>query len=429
MKNLLFIGDLRTANNYGAIATTETLVKLVENEHYDANIKFIDYRSLYRPTPVDGFPVISLKRKLPIKKYVASHLPRNVKSGIKRILRCFFDSEKPVEDFVPYKYSQYEEYYEQMQAGSRLQFEKKMLEWADIVYINGEGNIVNGTDKYGKYRMGARYILFMAWVSKVKYKHPTLIVNHTVDPNNCNAFEIIEHVYPQLDKIYVRETLSLPLLHQHGIQNCTFVPDALWAYQPVSNWQPSDALKKEIDFSKPYLCLGDSSGIRNAYGKVKWDVCQVLGEIIDRLQEIVPQVIFVDGYSGGNEEINKLVDKKYIGRVNLSNCSYHDLYHVLKGATLFISGRWHASILSTMTNTPIILWGSDSHKTKSLYTLLDYKYRFFEVSTLPVNIDELVETARQIIHNAAIIKTDMAKYSKKYAEESIENAKVLKNYV
>ena len=41
-----------------------------------------------------------------------------------------------------------------MQKGLCLQYEKRMLEWADIVYINGEGNIVNGTDRYGKYRMG-----------------------------------------------------------------------------------------------------------------------------------------------------------------------------------------------------------------------------------------------------------------------------------
>lgn len=429
MKNLLFIGDLRTANNYGAIATTEALIKLIENEHYDLDVKYIDYRSLYNPTPIDGFPDVPAKKKRSIKKYIASHLPYNVKKELKKIFRYLFCTEKPVEDFVPYKYSQYEEYYEQMQAGLMLQFEKKMLDWADVVYINGEGNIVNGTDQYGKYRMGARYILFMAWVSKVKYKHPTLIVNHTVDPNNYNAFEMIEHIYPLLDKVYVRETLSLPLLHQHGIQNCIFIPDALWTYRPVLNWQPSDALKEEIDFSKPYLCIGDSSGISNAYGKVKWNVYQVLGEIIDRLKEIVPQIIFVDGYDGNNENINKLVKRKHIGRVNLTNCSYHDLYYVLKGAILFISGRWHASILSTLANTPILLWGADSHKTKSLYTLLDYKYRFFEVSTLPANIDELIETARIIVKDTSTIQADMAKYSEKYAKLSIENAKVLKDYV
>ena len=119
-----------------------------------------------------------------------------------------------------------------------------MLEWADIIYINGEGNIVNGTDQYGKYRMGARYILFMAWVSKIKYNKTTLMVNHTVDPNNSNAFEMISHIYPHLDEVYVREPLSLPILEKYKINNGKFVPDALWAYKPSKHWEIPDILKR-----------------------------------------------------------------------------------------------------------------------------------------------------------------------------------------
>lgn len=39
MKNLLFIGDLRTANNYGAVATTEALDRLLKNECYDTIVR------------------------------------------------------------------------------------------------------------------------------------------------------------------------------------------------------------------------------------------------------------------------------------------------------------------------------------------------------------------------------------------------------
>lgn len=425
MKKVLFIGDLRTAYNYGAIATTETLMRMIENEHYNIEIKYIDYRSLYSPTPIEGYKPLDVNfPSKTIKQRISSLLPNKVKKIIKKSLNI-----KDQTDFVPYKYNQYENYFASMQSGESLQFEKKMLEWADIVYINGEGNIVNGTDKQGKYRMGARYILFMAWVSKVKYNKPTLILNHTVDPNNTNAFEIISHVYPLLDKVYVRETLSIPLLEKYGIKNAKFVPDALWAYQPTSNWQPSEQIKKEIDFSQPYICIGDSSGFQNAYNKVKWDVSTVLSNIVDELRKITPQIIFVDGYAGGNKDINKLVRTKKLGYVNLRNCSYHELYHVLKGANLFISGRWHASILSTIANTPILLWGSDSHKTKSLYKLLDYPYPFFEVATLPVNIDDLIATAKDILKNSEQIKKIMREKTHEYSIQTIENAKVLIHYV
>lgn len=427
MKNVLFIGDLRTAFNYGAIATTETLINLIKNEKYNINIKYIDYKSLYHPTPPAGHPthIKTSPKRIFIKK-IKSYIPHSVKKYIKNIFR-----PAPIKqcDFVPYKYSQYESYFKQMEAGNILQYEKTMLEWADIIYINGEGNIVNGTDQYGKYRMGARYILFMAWVSKIKYNKTTLMVNHTVDPNNSNAFEMISHIYPYLDEVYVREPLSLPILDRYNITNGTFVPDALWAYKPSEHWEIPDILKKEIDFSKPYICIGDSSGFRNAYNKVKWNVPTVLGNIIDELQKITPQIIFVDGYSGGNDDINKVIKEKHLGYVNLNNCSYHDLYHVLKRAQIFISGRWHASILSILANTPILLWGADSHKTRSLYTILDYPYPFFEVSTLPVNIEELIDTTKQIIKNKEQIKTDIHKKSMVLSEKAIQNAKILSKYV
>src|SRR5690554_6912630 len=54
-KNILFIGDLRLANNYGAIATTETLDKLIHQNIKNINIKYIDYKSFYSPTPINGW--------------------------------------------------------------------------------------------------------------------------------------------------------------------------------------------------------------------------------------------------------------------------------------------------------------------------------------------------------------------------------------
>lgn len=425
MKKLLFIGDLRTAQNYGAVATTEALIHLLDEEKLDIDIRYIDYRSLYSPTPANGFPLFQTKKK---HHQQLNHLfKRMIPEPILEIYKRKKNSR--VNDFVPYKYAQYEKYYNLLISGTSLQFEKKMLEWADVVFINGEGNIVHGTDAKGKYRMGARYILFMAWLAKVKYKKTTLIVNHTVDPDNYNAFEMIEKIYPILDVVFVREKLSLPLLEKHGVNNALFVPDALFSYKDEKGWKPTPYLKSQIDFSKPYICIGDSSGLRNRYNCVKWDVISNYVAIIEGLKEIVPQIIFVDGFNGNNHKILQAINKTGIGSVNIKNTSYRDLFHVLGGAELFISGRWHASILSVLANTPILLWGSDSHKTKSLYPLLDYNYRFFEVSSLPVNIPELVSEAKKIIDDSTQIKSKLKEKVALYSDLSRDNVKILRNYV
>jgi len=43
---------------------------------------------------------------------------------------------------------------------------------------------------------------------------------------------------------------------------------------------------------------------------------------------------------------------------------------VLAGASAFVSGRYHPSILATLVGTPIVLMASNSHKSESLHTVL-----------------------------------------------------------
>lgn len=429
MKRILFIGDLRVNYNYGAMATTTCLLDMLYQQHYDADIKYISLRSLYGPTPRNGFPSEIKKRNFflsTIKKTVKHILPQKIILSLQNIK----NNNEP-KDFVPYKFSQYEDYYHMMmdEGSNSLKYEKDLLTWADIVYINGEGNIVQGTDKYGKYRIGARYLLFMAWVSKFKFKHPTIIVNHCVDPGNVNAFEMIEEIYPHLDEVIVRDPLSLCVLKNHNIYNAKWAPDALFSFKTSDFWEPSNEIKTQIDFSKPFICIGDSSGIKNNYNQVKWDVISVFSVIIERLKKIVPQIIFVDGYSGGNELINQVIKNNNIGFVNTQNCSYKDLFQVLRRSEVFVSGRWHASILCVLANTPIVSYGADSHKTRSLYTILDYPYRFFETSSLPANIDELVETVEKVIDNKINIKKDFDEKMRYISKNAFQNVEAIDKYM
>jgi len=416
MKKILFIGDLRSANNYGAIATTDTLINSICAKIDCNSIKFIGYKSLRLPTPPNGWKKtnqISIKNKL-----------RDLSPSFIKRIWAKKDHYKRI-DFVPFLFSQYESYAKSMVGGDIMQYEKKMIENSDIIYINGEGNIVNGTDRYGKYRIGGLYILFVAWVAKVKFSKTVCLVNHTVDPANMDVWEIINNVYPQLDYVYVRERLSVAKLHEQGIFNIKFVPDALFSYTPQKEWKPSKQLSKVIDFTRPYICIGDSSGIKNVYNKVKWDVVDVMSELISKLKKVIPQVIFIDGYNGGNEDVNQIIKKLDLGCIRLQNTTYHDLYQILKEASIFISGRWHASILAVLSGTPILLWGSDSHKTRSLYELLNYSYPFFEVNTLPIHIDEIISSSIEIINNKERINKELLEHVKVLADLSKENTELL----
>ena len=442
---LLFIGDLRNCYNYGAIATTESLLNMLYKRFPEIDVKFVDFRSLQNATPPEGWdeqnkvsvnPSTYLLIKLKLKNllYVIRHyIILMIPYGVFLLIKKYRDKQQKVSYIpnmhyhIPYMYKDYDRWTKKMKDGSVLQYEKKLLEWADVVLVNGEGNIVNGTDENGVYRHRACYILFMSWIAKTLFNLPVYIVNHCIDPNNNDAIEIIQNVYPLLDGIVVRDPLSLEKLFSFGIKKAVYAPDALFSFSGGDIWEPSTSLREQIDFSKPFILLGDSSGIQNAYGKVQWNVTYFFKTLILKLQEIVPQVVFVDGFSESCDNINQVITDTGIGRISLKNCSYQDLHQVMSRAEIFISGRWHASILCLLAGTPILLFGADSHKTRSLYSIMNYPYKFFETISLPIHIDEMIDEVQKIMSKRNIISKEIIEKCRTLKYQSYYNVDCLKN--
>lgn len=423
MKKILFLGDLTDANNYGAVATSESLKNMVVNAFPDISIEYIKHKSMTNPTATSSS--INDKTYMILKKCIIKILPCKILDIFKE--RFFYNRKI---DFVPYRFDLYEEYYRKMDNNLMFRYEKELLNWCDVLFINGEGTVVHGIDKWGRYRTAALYWFFMAWIAKVKFNKKVCVVNHIVDPNSSNAVEIIKNVYCLLDDIVVRDPVSVRKLREYGIMKGKYYPDVLFSYKPQDHsWVPSELIKRRIDFSKPYICIGDTSGIKNTYHKVKWDVVKVFSEIIRKLKVITPQIIFIDGFNNRNPDIQKVVKKNGITSLYFDVCNHHDLYYILQKSLIFISGRWHASILSVLANTPVLLWGADSHKTRSLYTILDYDYRFYETSTIPANIDDMIDSVKKILMNRSAIKRQLMIKVEKLSKESYGNIEYLRKVV
>ena len=410
-RKILLVGDLSTAFNYGAIATSDALLDMLHNRMKDEDeLRIIDHRSFSGTTPAAGWPEwtrprspesYSLKNNVVVPFLKSTHLLEPLKAW-----KRSFNVQASCPDLrIPYLARQYELYAKRIINGEILAYEKIMLEWADDIIINGEGNIVNGIIANGTYRQGARYILFMAYLAKEVFGKKVSLVNHTVDPKNADAEEMIRLVYPMLDHISVREQMSLKELVRIGYKGpVEFHADALFSCNPDPGWVPDESLSSRINFSEPYICLGDSSGFLSQASHVKWSVEDVMGRLVDGLRKICPQVILIDGFAGSHDQINDLIRKRKIPRLNLHNCSYEDLIQVLGEASLFLSGRWHASIMAALSGTPFLLWGSDSHKTFALNKMYDSEFNFYDVQTLPIHIDDLLENANDILSREKAIR-------------------------
>lgn len=403
MKNLLFVGDLRTGGNYGAVATTQCLLDLIEENLIDFDITRIEGRSFHKETPPDGW---SDTDKL-VEYYSTPHEEyAKIKTTIRRVLIKYYSSflgrrkTVNVEDYLPKTINEFESYKERVLNNEILIYEKKKIEQADLIVINAEGAIVNGTNEEGVYRRGGRYVLFFAYLAKIVFKKKVCIINHIVEPMNADIDEIIKKIYPELDLVIVRDKASLKKLNSLGICNAKYLPDALFSYRNQSNvFVRPCSIRNDFDFDKPFVCLGDSTGFVNSYQKVKWDIEIVYDKLVDALVAKFGQVLIVDGFNGNNESINRLIKRKKLSYVRLGTCPFPTLFQIFKKASIYISGRWHTSILSLCAHTPILCWGADSNKTLSLYKDMGYNYKFFDIDTIPSCILDIIEESYNIVQS------------------------------
>ena len=93
--------------------------------------------------------------------------------------------------------------------------------------------------------------------------------------------------------------------------------------------------------------------------------------------------------------------------------------YILSNAKLFVSGRYHPSILASLGGTPCIFLGSNSHKTKSLQTILQYN-NVEEFSALPDEneCDIIFENSKKILNDEKYMRNDILNSVEKRSKES-----------
>lgn len=329
-KKYLLIGDHRTCENYGSISTSDQLIELM------------------RPRRLTIIPITRMDQDY---------------------------------DFAPLVFSEFDDYAHQVNKGNVLKMEKRAIDNCDCVVINLEGALTHHTNAdrvQGKYRARTRYMLFLAYYSAKYCNKEVSIVNHVIDPGNSSAEEMVKNVYPLVKRCWVRDLMSKKNAQNLGINFAEFVPDALFKFEH----------KEKFLDKRDYICIGDTATLGNA----NWNIIDFYGDLIARLKNKNKKVIFIDGNMWKTTSIlENLCSKLNIKWVHVDNTNWRDLANIFRSSKISFSGRWHSSILATISGTPSVLFGTDSHKTKSLHHDLGIKERFYELDDLPENIDQIYE--------------------------------------
>ena len=329
-KKYLLVGDHRTCENYGSIATSDQLIELM------------------RPRRLTIIPITRMDQDY---------------------------------DFAPLVFEEFEDYARKVNDGSALKMEKRAIDSCDNVVINFEGSLTHHTNASrceGRYRARTRYMFFLAYYAAKFCNKEVSIVNHCVDPGNSSAEEMIKKVYPLIKRCWVRDHMSKKNLEKLGIKFSEYVPDALYKFKH------SESFSDE----REYVCISDTATL----GYADWNVDKFFENLITRLKKKGEKVIFIDGNMWKTTEmIQSLCSKLDVPWVHVDNTSWQDLAKIFKRSKIFFSGRWHASILATISGTPSVLYGTDSHKTKALRNGLGTQGRFYELNDLPKYIEEIAE--------------------------------------
>jgi len=413
MNNNILIGDLRPLHNYGAIATSTELIKLLQlRSDNKGDLGLLDSRSLFAEAPNTGWPPYQPPK---LKEY--SFYSKNTKKvSYRKILKAIKKTtnqkntsltktgENPNNLFskLPTNKAEMLAAIDEMHAGKLLTFESSELSKADHVWVNLEGSLVRHIhpSAYG-YRPQARTFLLLAYYASKGLGKDVSIINHIFDPGNSTIEDMAKQVYENASRVWCRDPISVRNLHNLGINQASFIPDALFAHKVDPTLS-----KRFLDFlqpKKPIVAVGDSAAILYT----KWDHTKFFTELFDEIQNRGFDVIFIDGGPMKEKRFRAMCEKRRVPIISLQNCGYEELASILGKCVTFISGRWHASILASLSGTPCIVFGTDSHKTRVLGEILEIKQPFFEISELPKSTKNILSSLTLVCEQGTKLRTQI----------------------
>lgn len=387
---ICFVADNRNRANWGCRATSIALKELVQKENEIVSTIYGDITFYYNRVCYEGtHPQLSkytrIIRKIPYlrrlrRKDEADFITGCTKDSLNKFLSIF------------YKYAPLRDIYSK-------------IEKCDSVVLNGEGTFIFTTP----HRYDTAFYLFVLTLAQY-LKKKTFVVNAMFSPapdGSINQEMLIEtrDVFRHCDKIQARDPLSFDFCKKYLSANVNYVPDALFSWKYLQQYKPlcidyplsgimfpeTEEQWEEKSF-KQYVCVSGGSLV----AKNQVVALECYKRLVNQLKDAFGNVILVATCDGDHflYDVSKQTQTPVIDvRTNILFGA-----SVLANALVFISGRWHPSILASLGGTPCILTSSNSHKTLALQYMLEYEEPHeYSCSFLDSEISDIISEAKRYI--------------------------------
>jgi len=428
---LLLVDDNRDVLNWGCRATSISLHQILSKQYevrYTINKTIVD-----TPQPISEI--------LPLNgKYVAfinRHLRNRYTDGLINafgIKKDFIteNPEKSLDNFLKSK-----------NGVPLLDKIYSMVNSVDIIVINGEGSMIFTSPPRRDLLFQLFIVKLSSYLNKPVYYINAIVSDCPICGRNEYTAKIAKECLKKCRGVSVRDPYSLKVLKEIAPDiNSMYIPDALFSWvKYIDNntklpkcgdflipYPEEEIYFGKFDFRSPYICIGGSS---LAAGYPERSV-QAYTKLVDALKTVGLPLYLVQTCDGDyflnqvskqtNVPIIPVQTPILIGAAILSN------------ATVFISGRYHPSILASLGGTPCVFLGSNSHKTLSLQSVLEY-HDPVEYPAMPTDntCDEILLRVNKILDNEKPLREDIRRISSARSEQTnkiidLINTTYTKNY-
>ena len=280
---------------------------------------------------------------------------------------------------------------------------------ADLMVIDGDGDIIFSTPP----RRQTLFLLAMIELG-LRLKKPVFLVNSMISDcplsgRNKTTLGAARRLFAQCRAVTLRDPESLEYVRKEMPEaNASLIPDSLFAWFPLyasDNSHPpanGDFLlpypeKEEywgkLDFSQPYICIGGGA----LAGSQPDRSLQCYARLVEAIRQLGYRVYLTES-DISDSFLQQIAREKGVGIVP-ADAPILMCGAVLAHAKLFISGRYHPSILASLGGTPCIFLESHAHKMgKSGSRVLEYDTpQQFDAFPDDSEIAEIVSAARKYL--------------------------------
>lgn len=405
----VYINNLRELPNFGCRTTGAALKKILEK-----NAEIIEYDAMESVNDGgwDAYARGPLKKGGLIPRYIynRSWSLRTKAPSVHRVIKLIDRITGGEHDYISkspdHSVSLYEKF---IKHNPRIALLEKQVNDSNGIVINGEGTLI-----FSKPMLrDALYLLFIIALAKKKNKS-VFLLNAMVAPCPYTGEdqETVSYALPLLSyckKIVVREYTSYDYLSKKiGKKNLEIIPDALfsegdairkaaalirenaWISEP---FPPKEDFSK-IAFNSPYISISGSSSAWRHEPNIR-DQFEIL---ISRLKNLGYQILCIETCDGDYflEDIARSCDVHFIPK----HTPVMTAAGIIANSLVYLTGRYHPSIMASATGTPCIFFSSNSHKTQSIQNLLGYTDSVeYSICPSETEIEKIVSRVNYLIEN------------------------------